>query len=151
MRKKQLRKSDIRELNGEIEKLYGLKDFFDKKETVEMADNMVIYDDTPLFFYHEKKPLPTLRLCLKNCPLKQVTVDMGAVKFVTGGADIMRPGITDVDKEIQKNEAVVIVDENNKKPLAVAKALYPGPEILELEKGKALENLHHIGDEIWNS
>ena len=60
---------------------------------------------------------------------------MGAVKFVVSGADIMRPGITDIDEDIHEGEIIVIIDENNKKPLAVGKALLSATEMKEQEKG----------------
>ncbi|MFW6014663.1 MAG: PUA domain-containing protein [Candidatus Nanoarchaeia archaeon] len=148
--KKKLRKSEIRELNEELEKTYGLNEFFDKKETVEKRKNIILKEDTPLFFYHEETIVPTLRQCQINCPLKKVTVDMGAVKFVTGGADIMRPGITAVD-EFKKGEFVAVIDETNKKPLAIAKALYSGEDIIRMKTGKVLENIHYVGDEIWTT
>ena len=51
---------------------------------------------------------------------------MGAVKFMSSGADVMRPGITELDHEIKKDEIVVVVDQTHKKPLCVSKALFSG-------------------------
>jgi len=150
--KKQLSKSDILKLNDELSEL-GLKDFFNKKDRVVIAEienkRYIIKDSIVCFFYHEEKPVPTLKLLLENQFLKQAIVDMGAIKFVTSGADIMRPGITDIDPTIKKDEIIVVVDQTHKKPLCVAQALFTGEEILKLEQGKVLKNLHWVGDHTW--
>lgn len=153
MKKKQLRKSDIRSLNESIEKLYGISDFFSKKDAVEHGSDgfeIILKDDVPLFFYKGDDLIPTLKLLLKKDMLKKVTVDMGAVKFVTSGADIMRPGITQLQEDIIKDEHVAVVDENNQKPLAVAAAMFSGEEMISMDKGKVLKNIHHVGDDLWN-
>lgn len=81
-------------------------------------------------------------------PLRRVVVDMGAVPHVANGADIMAPGVVSADLEIKAEETVVVVDERHGKPLAVGLALHPGAE-LKGPKGKAVKNLHHVGDEVW--
>jgi len=47
-----------------------------------------------------------------------VTVDMGAVKFVCKGANIMRPGITKFS-DFEKGEIVCVIEESQHKFLAV--------------------------------
>ena len=42
---------------------------------------------------------------------------MGAVGFITKGADVMAPGITDADPMIQKDDLVWICDEKHRKPI----------------------------------
>lgn len=154
MKKKTLRKSDIRHINEEILNSFGIESMFDKKETLEEITDefkMLVKDSTALFFYSNNKLVPTLRLCLENDSiLKKVTVDMGAVRFVTSGADIMRPGITDIEDGVGKDEFVMIVDENNKKPLAIAKTMFDGEEMKNMDSGKVLKNTHFIGDKIWD-
>ena len=76
-----------------------------------------------------------------------VVVDAGAVRFVVNGADIMKPGIVSADPEIAAGDLVVIVEERHKKPLAIGRALIPGPEMKG--EGKAVKSLHHVGDQIW--
>ena len=75
---------------------------------------------------------------------------MGAVKFVTKGADIMRPGITEIEDGIQKDTFVTIIDQNNKKPLAIGKSLFNSEELRNTKEGKVIKNVHYVGDEIWN-
>ena len=74
---------------------------------------------------------------------------MGAIKFVINGADIMRPGITEIEEGIAKDELVVIIDERNKKPLVVGIALYDSAEMKKITSGKVVKNIHYVGDEIW--
>ncbi len=74
---------------------------------------------------------------------------MGAVKFVVNGADIMRPGIVEI-ADVNEGEYVVIVDENNRKALAVGIALYSGEEMKQKDGGKVIKNIHYVGDELWN-
>ncbi len=137
-----------KDLNKELA-MYNLE--VKKKDQVEKIDDRVILiNKQPSFFYYEGTLLPTLKFLQEHDVLKKVVVDMGAVKFVIKGADIMRPGIVDIDATIEKNECVAVLDENNKKPLAICKALYGGKEMQTLEKGKVLQNIHYIGDELWS-
>jgi PUA domain protein len=93
---------------------------------------------------------PTCRLLLQKKPGKAfVTVDMGAVKFVNNGADVMAPGIVEADPAIQPGDLVWVRDERNKIPLAVGEALIPGAQMARGPKGKAVKSLHHVGDPLW--
>ena len=74
---------------------------------------------------------------------------MGAVKFVINGADIMRPGITEIEDGINENDFIVIVDVNNQKSLAVGIALLNSEEMRSSTSGKVIKNIHYVGDEIW--
>ena len=146
--RKHLSKSDIKELNNRISYL----DFeLSKKSKVELIDDQVIsVDSKPFFFYYKKRVAPTLHFLLeKPDSLQKVTVDMGAVRFVVGGADIMRPGIVSVEDFIE-DDLVVIVDENNKKPLALGLALHDSETMMKMDSGKVIKNLHRVGDEIWD-
>jgi PUA domain protein len=78
-----------------------------------------------------------------------VIVDMGAVGFVTKGADIMIPGIVDADEQIQKSDLVWICDERHRKPLAIGIALINGEEMGGKQPGKAIKNIHYVGDKLW--
>ena len=152
--KKQLNKSIIKELNSEIEALYGVSDMLGKKDKVEVFEDekkkLVLLNDGPVFFYHEGKLVPCLKLLLKNDFLKKVTVDMGAVKFVAGGADIMRPGITAVEDGINEGDAVSIIDEKNSKELAVGITMFSGEELMCMDSGKVIKTVHFVGDKVWD-
>ena len=69
---------------------------------------------------------------------------------MTKGANVMSPGITDADPDIQEGDLVIVVDENHRKALATGRSLISGMEMVKNNEGKAVKTLHHIGDEIWN-
>lgn len=148
--RKQLRKKEIKAINLELKQTYGLEDFLGKNK-VEVDDDKVFVDNECLFYYHKNKILPTLKLILKNNFLKKVTVDMGAIKFISSGADVMRPGVTKVDEGMQQNELVVVVDETYGKALAIGACLFSSEELMQLEKGKVVKTIHYVGDEIWQA
>ena len=98
----------------------------------------------------EGKTIPTLHSMINaDITEKYATVDMGAINFVIKGADIMSPGIVDADESIQPGETIVIIEETHHKPLAIGTSLISGKEMVENNKGKAIENLHYVGDSIW--
>lgn len=151
MKQKRLSKKEIKEINKQVEQRFAISEFFDKKDKVELIDEQIItLNDESSFFYHENKLIPTLKLIMKNNFLKKVVVDMPAVPFMVKGADVMRPGITDLE-EFKKGDYVVVVDETHNKPLAIGQALFSSKEIQDMEKGKVIENLHWVGDKIWNT
>ncbi len=78
----------------------------------------------------------------------RVTVDMGAVRFMCNGANLMRPGITSL-AEFEKGAIVCIVEESRHKFLAVGRAVVSSSEAESMEKGEVLENLHYISDKFW--
>jgi len=124
---------------------------FNKKDMISADEKVVYLNNEPAFFYYENQLYPTLKYLLKQPILKTITVDMGAVRFVVNGADIMRPGIVAIDANIQKNEAIIIIDQNNKKPLAVGIALFSSEEMQKVSSGKVIKNIHYVGDEIWKN
>jgi len=146
--KKTLSNKELKEINNEISK-YDFQ--FNKKDIITVDDKCIKLKNDVMFFYIGEELIPTIKLALKNeVSIKKITVDMGAVKFVVNGADIMRPGITNIEDEIEKDEFILIIDENNKKPLAIGKALFNSEEMKGMNFGKVIENLHYVGDEIYN-
>ena len=77
-------------------------------------------------------------------------VDMGAVKFVTNGADVMSPGIVDADENIIEGDQVWICDEEHYKPLAVGIAIMNGKQMISERQGKSVKIIHYVGDVLWN-
>ncbi len=77
-----------------------------------------------------------------------VMVDMGAVKFMCKGANVMRPGIKNYSK-FQKDSIVCIIEESQHKFLAVGKALVSSDELDTMQKGEIVKNLHYISDKFW--
>jgi len=77
-----------------------------------------------------------------------VQVDMGAVKFMCKGANLMRPGIKKFS-EFSKNDIVCIVEESQNKFLAIGKSEVNSSELDSMDKGEVLKNLHYISDKAW--
>ena len=79
-----------------------------------------------------------------------VMVDMGAVKFMCKGANVMRPGIKKFT-EFEKDQLVCIVEESQHKFLAVGKAMVSSSELEKMEKGEVIKNIHYISDKFWET
>ena len=77
-----------------------------------------------------------------------VTVDMGAVKFMCNGANVMRPGIKTHD-EFDKDQIVCIVEESRHKFLAVGKAVISSKDADTTDRGEVIKNIHYISDKFW--
>ncbi|MFW6040379.1 MAG: DUF1947 domain-containing protein [Thermoplasmatota archaeon] len=125
---------------------------FKSDDPVDVADTpngkVLLLDKKPVASFYDDEIFPTIDGLLKISPTKSyVTVDMGAVRFVYNGADIMAPGIVDADKKIEKGDIVWIKDEQHGKPLAVGEALTEGEEMVSSNKGKVVKTFHHVGDE----
>ena len=85
---------------------------------------------------------------LKKFP--SVEVDMGAVKFMCKGANLMRPGIKKYT-EFEKEKLVCIVEETHHKFLAVGKSIVSSSELINMEKGEVIQNIHYISDKFWET
>ncbi|MCB9359576.1 RNA-binding protein [Candidatus Woesearchaeota archaeon] len=152
MKSRTMSKMELKFLNQDLFQEYGIEPF-SKKSMVTMVDgeeySYIRVDGNVDFFYLEDELLPTLKKLLNENFLKKVTVDMGAVKFVASGADVMRPGIVEIEDGFHEGEIVAIIDVQNKKPLAIGKALFGSSEMDTMKEGKAIESIHFVGDKIW--
>ena len=77
-----------------------------------------------------------------------VKVDMGAIKFVCKGANVMRPGITEFS-DFESGEIVCVIEESQNKFLAVGKAEMSSKEAQDASKGEVIKNMHYISDDFW--
>ena len=119
-------------------------------ETDETQEFILVNGQPWLFSVEDSVFFPTVRGAMAIRPKKKtVTVDMGAVKFVAKGADIMSPGIIDADAGIRKGDLVVVCDEVHGKPLAIGRALVNADAMMG-NRGKAVKSIHYVGDRIWN-
>jgi PUA domain protein len=110
----------------------------------------LLVDGEPMLFKHENDWYLTVLAIIKFKPeKKRVVVDSGAMPFVMNGADVMKPGIVWADDEIKKGDFVYVTVEEKDTPIAVGIALVDGSEMVG-DRGKAVKNLHHIKDKIWN-
>lgn len=149
-----LKSKDINEIQEELKKTFETN-FFTENSSVEIGDveghRIIFVDGEPCFTFYEDKIFFTLRGINKYKPAKNfVVVDMGAVKFVTNGADVMAPGVVDADKTIAEGDQVWICDENHRKPLAVGIAMMSGEQMINEKRGKAIKTIHYVGDILWN-
>jgi len=147
-----LKKKKIKEIKSQLGE-YG--DLLQGKKNVEILEaepnSFILVDGEPYIIIIDDKPFPTLKAALsKQIDGKTVTVDMGAIKFVSNGADIMSPGIVDASEGVEPGDIVLIIDETHGKPLAIGVSLIKGEEMVENDSGKAVETKHYVGDDIWN-
>ncbi|MDN5357826.1 MAG: PUA domain-containing protein [Candidatus Methanomethylophilaceae archaeon] len=152
-KRKRMREKDAKILSSILEEAVGVPVFSESEpvDTAESTDYGLIFvggDIIGLIF--DEKPFLTIRGILKYRPVKCfVTVDMGAVPYISNGADVMGPGITDADPEINEGDMVWIRDVKNGAPLGVGVALRSASAILAREPGKAVRTIHYIGDKLW--
>jgi PUA domain protein len=149
-----LKTKNIRKFQEDLKVIFN-DAFFSEKSSVETGDldgTIIIFiDGEPCFISYNDKIVFTLHGINKYKPKKNfVVVDMGAIKFVTNGADVMAPGIIDADKDITKGDQVWICDETHHKPLAVGIALVNGEDLISQSQGKVINTIHHVGDDLWN-
>ena len=128
--------------NREIPKIKNIKvHYVDGTSQILVGDNFKV-----LRLENEFIPFLTETKLLGSFP--NVMVDMGAVKFMCNGANVMRPGIKS-HTEFSKDEIVCIVEESQQKFLAVGKSLVHSSEMKEMSKGEIVKNLHYISDRYW--
>jgi PUA domain protein len=122
---------------------------FEFVEFVDADAELVLVDGEPAVFYVDDDPFLTVRGANDHAPeTGVVTVDAGAVSFVSDGADVMRPGIVAADESIREGDLVVIAEETHGKVLAVGRALVDGDEMAG-DSGKVVESIHHVGDDLY--
>jgi PUA domain protein len=147
-----LRSDEIRDLRETIEAHTGVDldgDTFEKVDLAGSVFDVVLVDGSPAVMYVEGEPSLTVTGANAHPPSEHVvTVDAGAVSFVSGGADVMRPGIVDADEAIDEGDLVSIAEETHGKVLAIGRALVPGSEMLG-DSGKVVESVHHVGDDLF--
>ena len=147
-----LKKKELRAILEDIKTKFSIE--IDKKSKIEEADfegvKVIIIDDKVDFFVKGEKIFFTLPAIEKyKLRSNKVIVDMGAVKFVSNGADVMAPGIIKADRNIKAGDSVWVCDEKYNKPLAVGEALMDGETMENSSSGKAVKTLHYVGDRIW--
>ena len=79
-----------------------------------------------------------------------VTVDMGAVRFVCKGANVMRPGITAMG-DFERGRIVCVREESRNKCLAVGTSSMSSAEAAAAQRGQVVATLHYISDRHWES
>jgi PUA-domain protein len=149
-----LKDRDSKPLIEELRRLPNQQDLTHKSrvEIETVKDSEIIFVDGVAIAFRRKgelAPVLTNTSALDGMP--RVVVDMGAVPHVVGGADIMAPGIRKVTGEVVEGRFLVVVDEKHGKYLAVGRALLGTGPMAATKKGKVVENVHYVGDLIWEA
>lgn len=150
-RRRAMRRRDARRILDEAK---GLLD--DDSQGVlgqaELEDGTEVYliNGEALLARKEKILFPTLLNPVLN-GLPSAVVDMGAIPYVCNGADVMAPGIKEVRGEFEESALIVVRDITHGKPLAIGLTLFSSEEMKEMGTGKALRNIHYVGDRLWNA
>ncbi len=151
LKRKVLGRRDVRSLKGEAGSLLGSVNTNAVSQAT-LEDGSTVYIFFKEIILARKKDIlfPTLiNSAIDDLP--SALVDMGAIPYVCNGADVMAPGIMDIEGEFEKEGLLVIRDVKHRKALGIGAALYSSEEMRGLKKGKAILNLHYVGDKIWAS
>ena len=121
-----------------------------KVETASFEDKeLYLFDESIEFVKDENGLYPFLGGSYLDS-LPKVVVDMGAIRFVCNGADVMAPGITEMGP-FETGDLVVIRDVTHGKALAIGIANKSSVDIEMSKKGKVIKNLHYVGDKLWGA
>ena len=134
---------------------FNLESVFGSKATVEIVEadlgDLLLFDGKPVLFRIGDAVLPTLLATEILKQLPKAVVDMGAVRFVCNGADVMAPGIVRYEGTFGKGDLVVVVDVKHSKPLAVGEALVGFDEAKATKQGPIIKSKHYVSDKVWSS
>ncbi len=155
MRRWQLSKKDRKKLLAEIARLYprlSIDPDTRIEKLVEDDITLYLFNGEAWFFEHEGRLIPHLQMLLRRGYqgwLPYIVVDEGAVKPISRGADLMRPGVLRFEGDFQRGDILVIVEPSRGLPLAVHEALVSREEAEAMEKGRITKSIHHVGDRVW--
>ncbi|MHA1520629.1 MAG: PUA domain-containing protein [Promethearchaeota archaeon] len=133
----------------EVKKILSPKD---RVEWIKLGENQELYaiNNVLTFWLRDDIFIPLLSFLLKHdLPYHRVKVDQGAIKFVSKGADVMRPGVIAFDLNIQTGDIVLIEDPQHGRILSVGQAMYSTTEMEAMTKGKIIKAVHSLTDQIW--
>jgi len=151
-------RSSVLELYPALEDV--VEEILPKKESMVLAKcadhiSLLLVNRKPVFFQIRDGPwFPTLRLVhLYPSAFASSTwqTDSGAIKFVLGGAQIMCPGFTNgaMDVDIPLEAPVVVGAHGKRHAMCVGRVKMTRSDIASVNKGIAVENLHFLGDGLW--
>lgn len=151
LKRQVMRRKDAKRLKKEADAFLGSLNY-KIVEQAELADGLTVYlfDGEAYLSRNDDCLFPSLKNPnIVNFP--SIIVDMGAIPYVCNGADVMAPGIVNVKGEFREDELLVIRDVQHGKALAIGRALMSSERMSHVKKGRAVKNLHHVGDELWNA
>ena len=152
-----LKSSDVKSLLCKTSERLGinLNSFFDAKVILEAVEagksELLLVNKKPLLFRVGENVYPTLFFEEILATLPKVVVDMGAVRHLCNGADIMAPGVVKYEGEFKKGALVLVVDVKYGKRLALGEIQHDADVAKSLQKGVVVKNVHFVSDEVWNA
>jgi PUA domain protein len=142
-----LSKKEIKQYSKEIMERTGIH--FEPERALELENALVLVDDG--FMIYDKKNsafYPFLADKISG-QLPQLEVDSGASERIKQGANVMRPGIINIDSKLKNGWPALIT--GNKESLAIAISMMDYAEAVSAQKGVVARNVHRQGDQIWNA
>jgi len=136
-------------LKIDLEEKYGSKALVEIVEAE--SGELLLIEGKPLLFRAGDAVFPTLMATELLVGTPKAIVDMGAVRFVCNGADVMAPGIVRYEGNFCKGDLIRIVDVKHGKPLALGEVLYTSEEVKTIKQGPVVKTKHYVSDKIWNS
>ncbi|MEM1984304.1 MAG: PUA domain-containing protein [Candidatus Korarchaeum sp.] len=147
-------------IDRSLAEIPGMERVFQRRKVSLQVLEVPFKESTAKIYYLEGDPvlvglpdtklIPFLTAVEKfNLPLPKVIVDLGAVKPIASGADVMGPGVKEVEGSFNEGDLVAVVDEKFKAVIAIGVALRPSGEARE--RGKTIKNIHHAGDSLWKA
>jgi PUA domain protein len=145
---KQLLAQVSEKLNVNMESLFGSNLFLEVAEA-EFGEVLLI-NGKPTLFRTKDAIVPTLTATEVIATLPKAIVDMGAVRFVCNGADVMAPGIVRYEGNFSKGDAIVVVDVKHGKPLAIGETMLGLEDAKVTKQGPVIKSKHYVSDKIWD-
>lgn len=120
----------------------------DRKSGIE---ELYLFNGKPAFARIAGRLIPLVNYLLEvgTSWLPRIVVDEGAVRPITRGANLMRPGIVSVEGSFEKGDVIVILEPLKKIPIAVHEALVSSSDVERMERGVVSKRLHYMGDRLW--
>jgi len=153
-----LRSSEVKELAqkiGQVAPQYGeyVSQHVQIEIVRELGETELYYvNGKPFIIQHGAKFYPSLKaLEWLKIQYPKAVVDMGAVPYIAKGADVMAPGIRRVEGDFGQGATVIVSEEKYGKTLAVTEAIMTSAQIMQERRGKALYNVHYVGDRVWKA
>ncbi|VDP69310.1 unnamed protein product [Echinostoma caproni] len=156
-RAKAIRKRVCEDYDFDVEIMDQIVPKKDTLKVVKCHEHIELFADTQgdvLFFCQRDGPfIPSLKL-LHKYPfmLPHLQVDRGAIKHVLNGSNIMCPGLTSPGArmtQVPQGSVVAIMAEGKEHALAIGITSMSTDEILSVNKGIGVENVHYLNDGLW--
>ncbi|KAI5187434.1 malignant T-cell-amplified sequence [Nematocida homosporus] len=154
--KNRLSNSTIKQIKNQFDT--DLSEFLGKDEVLESIktpekSQYILKNGLPIFIMADKF-IPTLK-CVHACPniVKRVVVDVGAIKHIINGADVMAPGLLHQTSEfpsVSIGDIVAIYGYGKINAMAVGIILMDNQQVEEQRIGVAIKTVNHLGDRLYS-